>query len=114
MVPPRPDVIAHGKVLRVVCEPHFGTLLSLREARPSVLARPDGAALTRVGWFIAISHLRLNANETRMPRLETFGQSTSVSILLWVLNRQSLGKASPTCTPPPICTLAPFPKPRWS
>jgi hypothetical protein len=69
MMPPRPDVIAHGKVLRVVYEPHFGTLLSLREARPSVLTRPDGAALTRVGWFIAISHLRLNANETRIPRL---------------------------------------------
>lgn len=30
------------------------------------------------------------------------------------LIRHSLFEASPTCTPPPICTLAPFPKPRWS
>ena len=49
MVPPRPAVIAHGKVLRVVYEPRFGTSLSLHEVRPSVLARPDGAAFARVG-----------------------------------------------------------------
>jgi hypothetical protein len=47
-------------------------------------------------------------------RLETFRQRATVPTLLWVLNRQSLVEASPTCTPPPICTLAPFLKPRWS
>ena len=47
-------------------------------------------------------------------RLETFRQRSTVPTLLWVLNRQSLVEASPTCTPPPICTLTPFLKPRWS
>jgi hypothetical protein len=28
--------------------------------------------------------------------------------------RRSHVEAPPTCTPPPICTLAPFPIPRWS
>jgi len=36
------------------------------------------------------------------------------SHVMWVVNRLSLVDASPTCTPPPICTLAPFPIPRWS
>ena len=44
MVPPRPAVIAHGKVLRVVYELRVGTPHSQREARPSFLARPGGAA----------------------------------------------------------------------
>jgi hypothetical protein len=32
----------------------------MREVRPSVLTRPGGAAFARVGWFAAVSHLRLN------------------------------------------------------
>lgn len=62
----------------------------------------------------SVSRLGLEGERSTRPRLETFRQKTTAPTSLWVSNRQSLGKASPTCTPPPICTLAPFPKPRWS
>jgi hypothetical protein len=115
MMPPRPAVIAHGKVLPVVQEHRIW----------NVTAQPRHSARLyfTVRWLCSCAcrivsgpslTCALEASEARKPRLETFRQRTTVPTLLWVLNRQSLGKASPTCTPPPICTLAPFPKPRWS
>src|SRR3954454_10173827 len=103
MIPPRPAVIAHDKVLRVQPTPALSRMparvLVVRSASPSCLSGQ-------------LSRCLLSARER--SRLETFRQRATVPTLLWVLIRQSLVEASPTCTPPPICTLAPFPIPRWS
>ena len=48
------------------------------------------------------------------PSPEKFQHSNSISRIATGWNPTIAWKASPTRTPPPICTSAPFPKPRWS
>lgn len=112
MMPPRPAVIAHGKVLRVLQGRLRWNETSVATSCPSLLAVRPARPSNVSGCPVSLS--RLSRGETRMPLLEALRQRATVPTSLWVLNRQSLGKASPTCTPPPICTLAPFLKPRWS
>jgi hypothetical protein len=52
--------------------------------------------------------------ETAMYHLEKFRHSFSVTHIAIGIVPTIAWKASPTRTPPPICTSAPFLKPRWS
>jgi hypothetical protein len=66
----------------------------------------------RGAWLVRISLVQLS--KTRMSRLRNFGTEPRASYCYEFQTRQSLGKPSQARTPPPICTLASFLKPRWS
>ena len=58
--------------------------------------------------------LLFNASEARMPHLRENSTQNPITHIAIGHDPTIAWKAPPTCTPPPICTSAPFLKPRWS
>lgn len=58
--------------------------------------------------------LFLPPTRQRCPALRNFDTALSVTHIAMGFDPTIAWKASPTRTPPPICTSAPFLKPRWS
>ena len=63
--------------------------------------------VTRV-WFSCLT------DEAEAPKVRENQTQLSVTHVAMSHGPTIAWKASPTRTPPPICTSAPFPKPRWS
>ena len=81
MIPPRPAVIAHDKVLRVQKTAAAYDVADacplLMSARLRHLACRDSFAMSLIcAWY-----------EAGRSRLETFRQTATIPILLWVVNR---------------------------
>ena len=76
--------------------------------------RPLGFANIRAGVAFRYLSSALGASGMRKIPLGDIQANSYRSHIAAGLIRQSLVEAPPTCTPPPICTLAPFPIPRWS
>jgi hypothetical protein len=113
-------VISHGKLSFHVC---FNSVGRVRTSQsfgryavyfsPSVPTCPHAPPPGRFSVGSRVS-LLFEANEAPMPRFEKFRHKTTILTLVMRLNPTIAWRASPTRTPPPICTSAPFLKPRWS
>ena len=97
--PPRLAAIARGKLSSRVCP-------------KSNLPAPSGGLQLSPGGLARISLVQDRWDTSASPReISTQNHNTHIAMghdptIAW--------KASPTRTPPPICTFAPFLKPRWS
>lgn len=117
MQPPRLTVIAHGKLSSYVVpiQPASGRSLPAatpyRSTRSTRSTYPLGRAASNSG---RMTDACSPPSETRRPRFQKFRHSTTVAHIAIGFRPTIAWKASPTRTPPPICTSAPFLKPRWS
>src|SRR5260370_42321633 len=110
--------IAYGKlslhVLFKFGRPRLNRKLFSRYAAylsPSVLTRSRASPSALAGgWCVS---LLFGTNGTAVPRLRNFDTEPHPHIATSP-NPTIAWKASPTRTPPPICTSAPYLKPRWS
>lgn len=93
------------------CERQPSLKLQSRMPCPCTRRPLDFAALC-VGVVCDVSHAR-RARGGKIP-LGDIQTKNYHSHIAMGFEPTSLVEASPTCPPPPICTLAPFPKPRWS
>lgn len=91
-------------------EDNRAVLLSRMSAQCT--GRPLDFATLRAGVVCDVSLVRL-ARGGKIP-LGDIQTKIYHSHIAMGFEPTLLVEASPTCTPPPICTLAPFPKPRWS
>jgi hypothetical protein len=98
--PPRPTAIARGKLSSRVC---LNSNLPARSGGLRHSRRVDlrGSLLFKTGT-------------ARMPHRREISTQTHVTHIAMDHDPTIAWKASPTRTPPPICTSAPFLKPRWS
>src|SRR6185312_4515554 len=114
MQPPRPTVIAHGKLSSHVCPKSAASELNRSAAMPVRSARPNHRPLGVSFPLLPMSYLSW-LNRTRHQGLaREISTQDTVAHIAMSLHPTIAWKASPTRTPPPICTSAPFLKPRWS
>ena len=114
MQPPRPTVIAHGKLSSYVVPIQ---LASGPRPPPCRTVQPRSTLPSRSGLLSEL----WSASDAFSPPGEERNASPSEIRHSFTVAHTAIGfrptiawKASPTRTPPPICTSATFLKPRWS